>query len=95
LKDVKINKVEICEHSIHLFVEMPVKPHCCSAAVRKGEKPTTTVFKRFGISNGLSGRRFFFTEKEDMPAKHAENGLRKKIRSLSGISGFPKSGTQP
>ena len=27
LKDVKINKVEICEHSIHLYVEMPVKPH--------------------------------------------------------------------
>jgi len=24
LKDVKINKVEICEHSIHLYVEMPV-----------------------------------------------------------------------
>ncbi|OUM87338.1 MAG: hypothetical protein BAA03_02020 [Caldibacillus debilis] len=43
------------------------------------------MFKRSSISNGLSGRRFFFTEKEDIPAKHAENGLRKKIRSLSGI----------
>jgi len=38
LKDVKINKAEICEHSIHLYVEMPVKPHrCprCGAEVRK------------------------------------------------------------
>ncbi len=38
LKDVKINKAEICEHSIHLYVEMPVKPRrCprCGAEVRK------------------------------------------------------------
>jgi len=32
LKDVKINKVEICEHSIHLYVEMPVKPYRCRSS---------------------------------------------------------------
>jgi transposase len=77
---MKINKVEICEHSIHLYVEMPVKPHRCPVAVRKGKKSTTTVFKRSGISNGLSARRSFFTEKEDLSAEHAENGSRNKIR---------------
>ena len=38
LKDVKINKVEICEHSIHLYVEMPVKPHRCPRCGTEGRK---------------------------------------------------------
>ncbi|OUM88568.1 transposase family protein [Parageobacillus thermoglucosidasius] len=38
LKDVKINKVEICEHSIHFYFEMPVKPHRCPRYGTEGRK---------------------------------------------------------
>jgi len=43
LKDVKINKVEICEHSIHLYVEMPVKPHRCPRWFLNNKEITKTI----------------------------------------------------
>ncbi|RKO63588.1 hypothetical protein [Caldibacillus debilis] len=49
LKDVKINKVEICEHSIHLYVEMPVKPHRLPRCGTEGGKIRDYRFKRCGI----------------------------------------------
>ncbi|MEG6573983.1 hypothetical protein V6C31_05515 [Caldibacillus debilis] len=46
LKDVKINKVEICEHSIHLYVEMPVKSHRLPRCGTEGGKIRDYRFKR-------------------------------------------------
>ncbi|KYD11621.1 hypothetical protein B4135_3172 [Caldibacillus debilis] len=84
LKDVKINKVETGEHSIHLYVEMPVKPHRRPRCGTEGRRIHDYRIQKIRHLKWFEPLTVISTGKENMLAKHAENGSRNKIRLWSG-----------